>query len=334
MYFLSEEEKRWVLRYLAPQARARGVAEDLRGWNWHQPPLSPIYDKTLLGVSEVAGQYCPTGRDLYLRRVLNVRVPPSRPMVQGAYLHAILYRIVMAAKRALYTCASSDPFGPSTRLRTGVAQENPSRTEGDPIKALRVLDHPDLAPIDDDSALREPQDSAQDESLPVKGSILWDFQARRIVTRVQEVLAHQPHIGMDSLVNLALPVIVEQRLNGTFLGLTPHLSADAFVWSEQMVVDIKFGRKQPFHRLSTTGYALAIESIYEYPVNIGCVVYVSFQEGQVLIERDIHHIDDELRQWFIESRDERARLIEEEIDPGLPHTCPEVCPYYPVCHPE
>ncbi len=309
MYFLSEEEKRWVLRHLAPQARARGVAEDLRGWNWHRPPLSPIYDTTL-GVSEVAGQYCPTGRDLYLRHVLRVNVPPSRQMVQGAYLHALLERIILSAKRALYAC------------------------EDDPVKALSVLDYPDLSPTDDASALREPQDGALDESLPDKGSILWSFQARRIVTRVQEVLAHQPHIGIDSLVNLALPVIVEQRINGSFLGLKPHLSADAFVWSEQMVVDIKFGRKEPFHRLSATGYALAIESIYEYPVNIGCVVYVSLEDGQVLIERDIHHIDDELRQWFIESRDERARLVEEEIDPGLPHVCPETCPYYQVCHPE
>jgi len=76
MYFLSEEEKRLVLRRLAPQARQRGVAGELRGWNWHEPPLSPVFD-TRLGVFEVAGQYCPTGRNLYLRWVLQVRAAPS-----------------------------------------------------------------------------------------------------------------------------------------------------------------------------------------------------------------------------------------------------------------
>ncbi|RLC95739.1 MAG: type I-A CRISPR-associated protein Cas4/Csa1, partial [Chloroflexi bacterium] len=44
MYFLSEQEKRLLLRRLLPQARDRGIAEELRGWNWDKPPLSPIYD--------------------------------------------------------------------------------------------------------------------------------------------------------------------------------------------------------------------------------------------------------------------------------------------------
>lgn len=123
-------------------------------------------------------------------------------------------------------------------------------------------------------------------------------------------------------------------MDGTLLGLSSRLSADAFVWSEQMVVDIKFGGKEAFHRLSTTGYALAIESIYEYSVNLGCVVYVAFRDGLVVVERDLHALDDELRQWFIESRDERARLVEEEIDPGMPAECPRACPYYRACHPE
>ncbi len=59
MYFLSDEEKRLLLRRLAPQARERGVAEELRGWNWDKPPLSPIFE-TRLGVYEVAGHYCST----------------------------------------------------------------------------------------------------------------------------------------------------------------------------------------------------------------------------------------------------------------------------------
>jgi len=300
MYFLSDEEKRLLLRRLAPQARDHGVAEELRGWNWHQPPLSPMFD-TRLGVYEVAGHYCPTGRDLYLRRVMNVRVLPSPAMAEGAYLHALLCRIILAAKRTLYTA------------------------DGNPLDALEVLQEPTLAPMDN---------GVDADGLREKATLLWTYEYRQIVARVQDVLARQPRIGIDSLVNLALPVIAEQKLDGTFLGLSPHLSVDAFVWSEPMVLDVKFGRKEPFHRLSTTGYALVMESIYEYPVNLGCLVYASFAGGRVLLERDFHVIDDELRQWFIEARDERARLVEEEIDPGLPEECPLTCPYYRVCHPE
>lgn len=300
MYFLSAEEKRLMLRRLSPEARRRGVAEELRGWNWHQPPLSPVFD-TRLGVYEVAGQYCPTGRDLYMRRVLGVKAPPSSAMAEGGYLHGLLCRIILAAKRALYACGAN------------------------PLDALEALREPDLpsgdAPLDV-SAVQE------------KASLLWTHEHRQIMARAQDVLARQPHIGVDSLVALALPVVVEQKLDGTFLGLSSHLSVDAFVWSEPMVLDIKFGRKERFHRLGATGYAMVMESIHEYPVDLGCLVYASFRDGRVLIEREFHVIDDELRQWFIESRDERARLVEEEIDPGLAGECDRTCPYDRACHPE
>lgn len=297
MYFPSEEERRLILRRLAPQARQRGIAEELRGWNWHQAPLSPIFE-TRLGVYEIAGQYCRTGRDVYLRRVMKITVSPSAEMVEGRYLHDLLRQFVVAAKRVLYG------------------------SETNPLQAMAALQEPSLLPA---------IDSENGDGLFQKAALLWAYEYRQLMSRIQQALARQPRIGVDSLVATALPVVVEQSLDGTYLGLSPHLSTDAFSWSEPMVVDLKFGASRPFHRLYTTGYALVMESIYEQPVDLGCVVYASFHDGRVLIERDFHVIDDELRQWFIEARDERARIVEEEIDPGLPPESPQSCPYYYVC---
>jgi CRISPR/Cas system-associated exonuclease Cas4 (RecB family) len=44
MYFLTEEEKKRLLKGFLPKSREQGVAEELRGWNWSQPPLEPAYD--------------------------------------------------------------------------------------------------------------------------------------------------------------------------------------------------------------------------------------------------------------------------------------------------
>lgn len=302
MYFLSQEEKRLLLRRLLPQARESEVHPDLRGWNWHQPPLSPIYE-VKLGLYEIAGKYCPTGRDVYWRRVEGVKAPPNAPMVEGQVLHRVITTIILEAKRIIY--------------REGV-------------ECMGGL-----------TALERPGDLLEDLSLPrdvgegvrEKIEALWRFEYHRIVARVGEVLARQPYIGPDSLVALALPVVVEQKLDGSFLGLSSHLSSDAFLFSEPMILDVKFGERRDFHRLATTGYALVMESIYEYPINVGCVVYPSFRGRQVLVERDFHLIDDELRQWFIEERDERMRMVEEELDPGLAGECYELCPYWQVCHP-
>ena len=62
MYFFSEEERKYLLKKLIPKAREKGIAEDLRGWNWHSTELSPPHD-IILPVWEVSDRYCETGRD-------------------------------------------------------------------------------------------------------------------------------------------------------------------------------------------------------------------------------------------------------------------------------
>lgn len=305
MYFLSEEEKRLISRRLLPQARERGVAEELRGWTWDRPPLSPIYS-VRLGVSEIAAQYCSTGRDVFLRRVLKVRVPPSPRMAEGGALHSLLCMLIVRAKQIVYN------LGPEC------------------LGEIRKMPAPGLSEIGWTTSSKEAE-----VEIERKAGIVWEFEHHRIVGRIQEVLAKQPRIGPDSLVALALPVTVEQRLDGAFLGLSSHLSSDAFNFAEPMVMDVKFGSPEKFHRLGTAGYALVMESLYEYPVNLGCIVYASFEGGTLGITRDFHVIDDELRQWFIEERDERMRMIEEEIDPGTAGAgCGETCPYFGRCSDE
>lgn len=302
MYFLSEEEKRLVLRKLLPQAREHEVHPDLRGWNWAQPPLAPVYEARL-GLYEIAGQYCSTARDVYLRHVQGVHPPPNILMVEGSVLHEALTAIILAAKRVIYNQGTECLAG------------------------LKAMVRPELAMPE-----MEGLTPAEREAIEDKLESLWDFEYHRIVARVQDVLARQPHVGADALAALALPVVVEQKLDGRFLGLSAHLSADAFVFSEPMMLDIKFGERRDFHRLTTTGYALVMESLYEFPINVGCVVYPTFKQGRLLVERDFHLIDDELRQWFIEARDERMRLVEEEIEPGLAEECYQQCHYWSVCH--
>ncbi len=52
------------------------------------------------------------------------------------------------------------------------------------------------------------------------------------------------------------------------------------------------------------GYALAFESIFERPVDIGCTVYVSKAGDKIKIDRDFYIVDDYLRSSFLEKRDE------------------------------
>ncbi|MEW6171534.1 MAG: type I-A CRISPR-associated protein Cas4/Csa1 [Bacillota bacterium] len=304
MYFLTDEEKKHLLRYHLPRARERGIAEELRGWNWHQPPLEPVYKDTVLALYEVANAYCPTGRDVYLRRVLKEKGQPNVAMIRGSIFHTVVASVIVAAKRAIYG--------------EGVAD----------YRAIceRIQSHPAIL----DNAWADQLSDEDFRSTASMAEVLANFEKTRVLARIQEILTKQPYIGEDSLVSLAIPVVVEQKLDGSFLGLSSNLSTDAFVFWEPMVLDMKFDRERSFHRLCTTGYALVMEALYEFPVNLGCIVYGEFRGDRLIVKKDIHIISDELRQWFIETRDDKARLVAEEIDPGTGE-CYETCPYYQVC---
>jgi len=302
LFFLSDEERRHVLRKLLPESRRADVHPELRGWSWSEPPLSPVYDVPL-GVSEVAGRYCGSARDLYLRRVIGIQAPPNAAMLEGRLLHRAVADQLLRAIRIVYTSPVEGVLRALEELRTPPAEGVAPATVPEQVRA----------------------------ELSRKVAALAEFEYHRIVSRVADVLARQPRVGPSGLVALALPVTVEMPLDGRFLGLSRHLSADAVSIFEPMVVDLKFGQRRDFHRLATAGYALVMESLHEFPINLGCVTYVGVEGGRVTLDRDFHLIDDELRQWFVEARDEAMRLVSEGVDPGLSGECYETCPYWRHC---
>ena len=299
MFFLDEDETRYVIRGLAPRARSEGVAEELRGWRWESAPLAPLYEAAL-DVTEVADQRCATGRDLYLRRVLGADGHPDDAALLERALQEAVATLVVLAKRAVY--------------------------EHGPLAAERVRTVP--PPVESPAA----GDRSAAAGLTAAVQLVWGFERRRIAARLEATLARQPRIGADALVAAALPVTVGRRLDGRYLGLAAEVAVDAVGFPEPVAFALRYGAPQPWHRLAPTGHALVLEALHETPVNLGAVVYVTLADGQVGIARDLFVIDDELRQSFIDARDERARLVEEEIDPGLPAVCPESCPMFLRCH--
>lgn len=301
MYFLTDDERKKLLKGYLPKSREQGVADELRGWNWHQPPLEPIYDLRL-PLYQVAGKYCGSGRDLFLSRVEKKKGKPNSAMRSGLFFHELIVQSLVQTKKLIYQHGVN-----IEAILPGLASLLPRFSERAKELSLQI---PEI----------------QDQAVQIFNYI-YSF----IACRLREVLARQPYIGEDSLSAQVIPFVLEQKLDGTFLGLSPNLSSDAFVFSEPMIMDLKFGPRESFHRLTTTGYALVMEAIFEYPINVGCVVYGEFKNGRLYIEKDFHIINDELRQWFIEERDEKMRMVYDEIDPGKADNCVETCPYYAYC---
>jgi CRISPR-associated protein Csa1 len=254
-------------------------------------------------------------RDIYLRHIEKKRKPRTAKMIEGGLYHALVASSVEHVKRIMYGhgLTEGDQIGVHLTQIRDVIINNLMKKAGKPE-------------ITDRGGVWNPQ------NVVTNLEWLWNYETNQIVAMVDKIRLKQPYIGLDALVNSAIPVVVEQKLDGRNLGLSGHLSADAF-GVEGVVLDIKTGEKRHFHRLATTGYAMVIESIHEYPVDIGCIVYCWLRNGlPPPVEYDVHTIDEPLRQELLELRDEAMKLIFDERDPGLPAKCYEDCPYWDECH--
>jgi len=282
MFVPTAEEKKRLLRGTIPRARKLGVDDTLRGWSWSSPPLLSPYEVPL-GLSEVANAYCPTGHDVYARRVLDTEPEPNEEMILGGALHGALRAWIVHAKKTLYARGAGNPE--------------------EAMREIRAFPDPDLS----------------------EARAIVSYETDAIEFRLREALSQFPRIGTDALVAQVLPITLGQMLDGSFLGLSRHLSTDLLNLGEPCVFNIIFNdQKRDFHPLTLAGYALVLEAVYEFPVDVGVTVYANM-EDRLHIEREFTTLGDELRMEFVEVRDEKQRTVADELDPGPCEGCEEWC---------
>jgi len=310
MFFAEPLELDRSLRQL--QSIYGSVGNELRGWNWINDLLSPPLEGIYLGVSEVANRYCPTYRDIYLRRVLGKSAPYTHKTVRGWIYHAISSRTVQEVKSTLYR------RGPCSGTKLLIHLSQTKKEVLDSIfaryGASRYLRGQEML------------------KLRRNAEALYDYLVLQAAARLDRVLSKTTKTPeLESIMAKVVPMDVERLVNGRLLGLSHELRVDLFT-DRRIVVDIKTGEVRPFHKYVLAGYALAIESDLEIPIDFGVVSYISVDEGFVKVKNTVHFIGDELRREFIEMRDEAFNIIHSGLDPGKPPTCSEHCIYYDVCN--
>jgi len=250
------------------------VAEELRGWSWYQPPLRPRAFLEL-GVSEVAYRYCPTRRDLWLRRRVGVQGEPSEAMRRGAAIHEAFHRSNEAVLRGLALgMAPWDAYEYGWRLCVRRVQ----RVEGvDTAKLCKEF------------------------------AFMWSSAAEELGMQV---------------------AVTEAVVDGSLLGLSRSLRVDASAsWS--IVLELKYGSYRRDYTVALAGYALAIESSLEVPVDFGALILVNGDGSSVKVEPV--YIGNDLRREFVEVRDEAVDLLLSDVEPRKPQSCPQSCPFKKFC---
>jgi CRISPR-associated protein Csa1 len=266
-------------------------------------------------VSAIASGFCPTARDIYLRYVEGFEAPPSAPLIRGTLYHSVLESVVTTAKRLVYDGITPElDFGRALGDRADTAVNKLIAEMRDPIRRSGV----------------KPEELEQIRKNMLK---LWRSEACQISAAIMSILSSAPRINPDSLVAHAIPLTIEHRIDGSRVGLSRGLSIDAFQAVRPMIMEMKTGREQEFHKLTLAGYALAFESVFGRGVNFGMLAYVRFLEDRPVpyVMRRVYPIDNRLRLRFLQMRDRKLEIINKQRDPGLPRRCPSGCSYSEIC---
>jgi CRISPR-associated protein Csa1 len=314
MFFLNRSDLDKKFKQLRIELQSIGISDELRGWSWDEPPVGPSLKGLLLSVSELASRYCDTLRDIYLRRVEYKLPPPSLKMFEGIVYHFIASEATVKVKKFIF----------DKGLVSGSDLIEALLPEASIIAETAIMNtKSNIGKIDDNISF----------NVLNKASKLYRFLIVQAASQLDRVLTKFPHVDVDSLINLAIPPIVERKVDGSLVGLSKELSVDIYA-PAYAVADIKTGEVRGFHKYALTGYALALEADEETAVNFGLTIYVKMEEDRSvpIIHTKHYLISDELRREFLEIRDEAFEIITNKRDPGKPSSCPTFCPYYQVCN--
>ncbi len=273
-----------TIKRLYYYARNDPVDIELRGWNWDKPPIKPRAYLGL-GVYEVANKYCPTRRDVWLRRKIGIKPKTTDPLNTGKKIHTI--------------------------FNTAIRQVNKLIAQGYPGWLV------------------------YEELMYRVKKLLGESEKWAIELFKTLVLSLTAEIEYEKAVSGGTPLLTwysEYHVDGSLLGLSSNLSIDA-VSDGGVVVELKYGSQRDFHKLSITGYALALESNLEIPFDYGLLVYINGVPGtSPSMKIAPVYISNTLRRWFLEERDEVIDMLLENREPVKNTSCPRQCPFYEVCN--
>ena len=300
-----------ILKYLRVLANESYIDDYLRGWSWFKEPVRPSSDIIKLSVSDIANRYCTTMRDIYLKYVLNVDSKPSLPMLWGRAIHGVFRKCIEFIRRTLL----------SNEILTGyelvlTIDENIDEIVNPVITEIKTY-------VNDENFL---------EKLRKACINFTKFLTIQFASRIDlEISRNGKLVDNNDLVNHVIPFLIEYKIDGSLIGLKENLKVDILTYN--VIIEVKCGKIEYFHKLALAGYALAIESDLEIPIDYGILLYVNFTNDKLLPKVKLIPIfvSNELRKEFLELRDNAIEIILHEKDPGISNNCPIDCPYKEYC---
>lgn len=292
------------------------ISDEFRGYSWHDL-IVPIELRLDLPFNMVAYKYCDSGRYLYFKKILKLPDPKNYERLRGDYLDSAL--LGMITDTAKYLNMMDNPQCMNIHSFLHELGSRKLRKAAKELEKEKILTEQQKAEI-----------------FRLVRSVL-EFECCMMAARIQYLVAKTRDVTISSLHNLAIPILVENRITARDMGISEKMTPD-FVFAPCVLGDFKstkFDSNNLSYRIAVTGYALAYEKTNHADVDVGCILHLDVDRTREtpLYELDAFVIKDEYRKAFITQRNMMLSMVHAGKDPGLASKCPSNCPFLKHCNP-
>jgi len=275
-----------------------------------------------LSVSDIADRYCPTRRDLYYKKGIN-RPSKSRRSTWGGTAGRIVERFLF------------DLFSKEMSKKNEKTYQNLRKVIDKFSENFQNSNKGDLEKL---SQLKEGDYENPDWLLKLLNS---NGRAELGMKLLHSLLFSSKNVNLNHL-SLNTASSLKLKPKPTEIGISSSVEPDFLIEEYKIVGDVKSGTKfEEFHPLTCAGYSLAYENekkkdinwgiIYFFPTRNPCAYVKPITFAQIYL----FPIDDDLRRWFLDFRNQDYGIISKDKPPEFPEkvkrTHCNYCPFNEQC---
>lgn len=298
----------------------------LRGYNSKDVGLTgefitKLHSKQIreLSVGDITSKICPKGRDVYLRKgPRQIKAKDGATTwgrETGKFIEQYYYDLF--------------PRGIKTHKQKYISTQKQADKYSRKFFNSKAKKIDEITDLEESSNIRD-------------GDTKWLINIMKQSCRAEIAIKILNRLSKDSF-NIDLQDIkIKAQINSKIevTGISARSEPDFIAPKHKIIGDIKTGERfEDYYPLTCAGYALAYENEFETDINWGAIYFVpkytNSEYFNVITYPQIHFfpIDEKLREWFLENRDEAYNIISNKDAPGFPNDltkCPS-CKYKSHC---
>lgn len=274
-----------------------------------------------LAVNDVAYDYCPTNRYLYLKKVEKRCLSQTWRRSKGYVIDQLIPELFNKVKEYIT----------STNLRS---IELPSGLVNELQKTISEMKR-----VFDPNGLADPPQQNEIDNFFDTICKLAKHEALMASSFLSHRISNVYGLNIETEFKILFPFDFKLKMAAPELGIFPDAEID-FVLAQSILGEIKSEEWFNFYNIGLAAYALAFECDRKRNVNLGIIVCPTFKDNRklpmYLNTANIKIIGEVWRKMFIKKRNKRIQLVKSGIDPGLPNNDTKCrgCGYYQKCWPK